>query len=110
MGNPAADGFYKLTFFFPDSAVGKTLFYRYQTATKRYILHPVVLENKSRQLFEDKWGYIDDVQGKVKPAQPIVVRDADTPEEVAMLAKPFVRITTDGKPIEHLFPLKKTGW
>lgn len=50
------------------------------------------------------------VQGKVKPAQPIVVRDADTPEEVAMLAKLFVRITTDGKPIEHLFPLKKTGW
>lgn len=109
MGNPGADGFYKLTFSFPDSTAGKTLFYRYQTATKRDILRPVVLENKLTQLFEDKWGYIDGVQGKVKPGQPIVVRDADTPEEVAMLAKPFVGITTDGKPIEHLFPLKKTG-
>lgn len=46
MGNPGADGFYKLTFSFPDSAAGKTLFYRYQTATKRDILRPVVLENK----------------------------------------------------------------
>lgn len=37
------------------------------------------------------------------------VRQANTPEEAAELAKPLVGITTDGKPIPHLFPIKQTG-
>lgn len=37
------------------------------------------------------------------------VSQTNTPEEAAELARPFVGITTDGKPVRGLFPIKKTG-
>ena len=110
MQAPGADGLYQLTVSLPDSLLGKTMFYYYQTAgSQRDMWRRVSLNTRQPQAMIDNWGYADGLAGRVKPAQGIPVYQTDTPEEVAELAKPFVGITTDGKPIPNLFPIKKTG-
>jgi hypothetical protein len=45
---------------------------------------------------------------KIKPTQMLFV-EPNSVEEKTMLTEPYVGITTDGKPIEDLYPIKKTG-
>jgi hypothetical protein len=51
----------------------------------------------------------DSETGREKSSQPISVRDAGSPEELEVLAKPFIGITTDGQRRKGLFPTKSTG-
>ncbi|MBK9488370.1 MAG: hypothetical protein IPO07_05930 [Haliscomenobacter sp.] len=57
----------------------------------------------------DRWGYLDGMAGKVKPAQPIVVFQANTAPETAELAKPFVGITNTGNQLNICSPSKEPG-
>ncbi len=105
-----ADGLYHLTVSLSDSALGKTISYRYQSADKRFdIRRNFRLDSPQPTLITDNWGYADGMNGKVKPGQGIPVLQTNTTEEARELAKPFVGVTTDGKPVKNLFPLKKTG-
>ncbi len=107
---PDVDGFYKLIVSFPDSVMGKTLIYRYQTANKMVdIRRRVKLDNYPSQILTDKWAYLDGIEGKVKPSQPIPVFHANSAEEKEILAKPYIGVTTDGTKTANLFPIKKTG-
>lgn len=109
MQPPGADGLYHLTVVLPDSVLGKTLSYRYQSADKRFEIRRNIRLDTQIILLTDNWGYADGLNGKVKPGQGIPVLQTNTSEEAKELAKPFVGITTDGKPVKNLFPLKKTG-
>lgn len=107
---PDADEFYHLTVSLPDSAIGKTLFYRYQAANGQFeIRRSFLLDSNQPKTVTDNWGYADGLNGKAKPGQGIIVYQTNTREEARELAKPFVGVTTDGKPVKNLFPLKKTG-
>ena len=50
----------------------------------------------------------DSLPSNIKPTKMLFIQP-NSPEETTMFAKPYIGITTDGKPIENLFPLKKTG-
>ncbi|QHV94333.1 DUF3500 domain-containing protein [Spirosoma endbachense] len=110
MRAPGAEGLYQVTIPFPDSVAGKTLFYRYQSTQNRTdTWRRVTFDTKESLVRTDLWGYIDGLTGNVKSARPMPVRQTNTPEEAAELAKPLIGITTNGKPIRNLFPIKKTG-
>jgi hypothetical protein len=107
---PGADGLYHLTVSLPDSMMGKTMFYRYQAANGQFeIRRSFLLDSNQPKTVTDHWGYADGLNGKAKPGQGIPVYQTNTREEARELSKPFVGITTDGKPVKNLFPLKKTG-
>jgi len=110
MEGPDVQGFYSVSISFPDSATGQQLNYAYRYANKKSdIVRRIIIEKDQLQTVIDKWGYLDGMSANVKPSPDIEVRQTDTPEEAAELNRPFIGITTDGKPIEKLFPIKKTG-
>jgi hypothetical protein len=110
MEGPDAEGFYSISLSFPDSVSGRQLKYSYRYGNKKYdIGRSVILGKDQPQTIIDKWGYLDGMSANVKPSPGIDVFQTDTPEEAAELSRPFVGITTDGKPIKNLFPIKKTG-
>lgn len=110
MQGPDADGFYSAIFVFPDSLIGKKLKYTFRSEpNKTDIRHEIAVEKGDSKTIYDLWGYIDGFGKMIKPFQQMPVRQADTPEEVAYLAKPYFGITTDGKKIENLYPIQKTG-
>jgi len=110
MEGPDAEGFYQLSLSFPDSAAGQQLRYTYRYANRRSdILRGIWLDKDHSQTIIDRWGYLDGMSANVKPSPDIEVFQADTPEESAELNKPLIGITTDGKPVSNLYPIKKTG-
>ena len=110
MEGPDAEGFYSISLSFPDSVAGRQLRYSYRYGNRKYdVGRSIKLEKDQPQTITDKWGYLDGMSANVKPSPGIDVYQADTPEEAAELSRPFVGITTDGKPVENLFPIKKTG-
>lgn len=109
MNGPNSDGYYNVEISFPDSVLGKTLLYRYRSGNQFDIRRNFKFDKNGPQSLMDRWSYLDGLAGKVKPAQPIVVFQANTAPETAELAKPFVGITNTGKPVDHLFPIKRSG-
>jgi Protein of unknown function (DUF3500) len=110
MEGPDAAGFYSISVSFPDSVAGQPLNYSYRYGNRKYdVNHSIKLEHDRAQVITDKWGYLDGMSAIIKPSPGIDVFQPDTPEEAAEFSRPFVGVTTDGKPIENLFPLKKTG-
>ena len=104
-----ADGLYQQTIAFPDSVMGKTLAYIYVAAQDKYdIMRSFVLEKNKVQDRIESWGFVDGLEGKIKPTHMLFVQP-NTPAETTLFSKPYIGITTDGKPIENLFPIKKTG-
>jgi hypothetical protein len=108
--SPNTDGLYQQTISFPDSLMGKTITYWYEAAHyeeetfNRYF----VLDKNKTQHRADSWGYIDGLQGKVKPTSMLFV-EPNSVEEKKMFTEPYIGITTNGIPIEDLYPIKKTG-
>ncbi len=111
LANPQSDGIYFITANLPDSMAGKSLKYMYYSSTTKTndVLHKIIAEKNTNKTVTDLWGYLDGLAGKVKPTQQMLVRQLNTPEEAAYLAKPYNGITTDGQKQENLFPIKKTG-
>jgi len=107
--SPNANGLYNQTITFPDSLMGKTVIYSYtSTQAKPVFWRRFDLgKNKSQERIE-RWGYLDGIEGKVKPTK-MLFTEPNSAEEKRMFTERYVGITTDGKPIENLFPLKKTG-
>jgi|TARA_R110000850_G_scaffold3773_11_gene17520 hypothetical protein len=107
---PNTDGLYQQTISFPDSLMGKTITYWYEAAhyeEETFNRHFVLDKNKTQQR-ADSWGSIDGLQGKVKPTTMLFVKP-NSAEEDTMFTESYIGITTDGKPIEDLYPIKKTG-
>lgn len=110
MQGPDADGFYSAIFVFPDSLIGKKLKYTFRSEpNKTDIRHEITVEKGDSRIIQDIWGYLDGFGKAIKPFQQMPVRQADSPEELAYLAKPYFGVTTDGKKIENLYPIQKTG-
>jgi hypothetical protein len=108
--SPNTDGLYQQTISFPDSLMGKTITYWYEAAhyeEETFNRHFVLDKNKTQQR-ADSWGSIDGLQGKVKPTTMLFVKP-NSVEEKTMLTEPYIGITTDGIPIQDLYPIKKTG-
>ncbi len=104
-----AKGLFHQTITFTDTMMGKTVAYLYKAAQGNYdFWRWFVLEKNQIQEKIDNWGFVD-LEGKVKLSQ-MLFPVPDSPEETTVFAKPFVWITTDGKPITNLFPIKKTGF
>ena len=104
-----ANGLYQQTISFPDSIMGRSIGYRYIAAQhKSDFWRLLVLEKNQVQEKVESWGFLDGLDAKVRPTQ-MLFPTPNSPEETALFTKPYVGITTDGKPIENLFPIKKTG-
>ncbi len=104
-----ANGLYQQTISFPDSIMGRSIGYRYIAAQhKSDFWRLLVLEKNQVQEKVESWGFLDGLDAKVRPTQMLFPMP-NSPEETALFTKPYVGITTDGKPIENLFPIKKTG-
>ncbi len=107
---PNANGLYEQTITFPDSVMGKTIVYSYVAAGNNYDLwRPFIFEKNQVQDRMDSWGFIDGLEGKVTPTI-MLFPEPNSAEETKLFAKPYIGITTDGKTIENLFPIKKTGF
>jgi len=104
-----ANGLYYQTITFPDSLVGKSIAYLYVAAQDKYdFWRDFVLEKNQPQDRIESWGFIDGLEGKVRPTIMLFPAPNST-EETTLFSKPYVGITTDGKPMENLFSIKKTG-
>lgn len=107
--SPDANGIYQQTLTFPDSLMGKSVRYRYSAAQGNYdFKRSLVLERDQAQEKIESWGYVDGLQNKVKKTVMLFLTP-NSQGEITEFAKPYVGITTDGKPIKNLFPIKKTG-
>ncbi len=105
-----ANGLYQQTITFTDSVLGKSIAYTYTAAQdKSDFWRFLVIEKNKNQDRIESWGFVDGLEGKVRPTQMLFIVP-NSPKEKAEFAKPFVGITTDGKPIKTLFPIKKTGF
>ena len=100
----------------PDSLKGTKLIYAFivdssRIENERYEPRELLLPKQSTVLpvvqFDDKVGSTGD---KILPSPPIPVFRANTPAEKAILAKPFVGITTNGEPLKNLFSIESTGF
>ncbi len=110
MEGPDAEGFYSISLSFPDSSRGQLFKYAYGYGNKKYdVVHRIVIDKDKPQTIIDKWGYLDGMLSIAKASPDIEVFQAGTPEETAELSRPFTGITTGGKPVENLFPIKRTG-
>lgn len=103
------DGIYQQTISFPDSLMGKTISYLYATTQGRSDFErSFVLEKNKIQGRIESWGFVDGLKGKIKGTKMLFV-EPNSVEEKTMFTEPYVGITTDGKPAEDLYPIKKTG-
>jgi hypothetical protein len=68
-----------------------------------------VLEKNKNQDRIESWGFVDGLEMKMKATQMLFLVP-ESPNEKTTFEKPYVGITTDGKPIRNLFPIKKTGF
>lgn len=105
-----ANGLFQQTITFPDSVTDKSIIYWYKAAQNNYDFKGgFVLEKNKIQDRIESWGFVDGLESKVKSTQMLFI-EPDSPNEKAIFSKPYVGITTDGKPINNLFPIKKTGF
>ncbi len=106
---PGTNGLYQQSLYFPDSIMGRSIKYRYTAAQRTTdIWRSFILEKNNMQEKVESWGFVDGLEGKVRPTR-MLFPEPNSPEELSMFSKPYVGITTDGKPIDNLFPIKKTG-
>lgn len=101
---------YQQTISFPDSTMGKSIGYVYAEGKDNYdMFRSFILEKNMEQERVESWGYADGLQSKVKATKMLFLKP-NSPDEATSFEKPYVGITTDGKPIKNLFPIKKTGY
>lgn len=80
MEGPDAEGFYSISLSFPDSLAGRPLNYSYRYGNRKYdIGRSMTLEKEQPQTISDKWGYLDGMLARVKPAPGIDVYQSGTP-------------------------------
>lgn len=103
------DGLYKQTIYFPDSLIGKTIGYVYATGERYDFMRSFVVEKNQVLERLESWGFADGLPSKVQ-ATKMLFTVPGSEVETAEFAKPFVGITTDGTAIQHLYPIKKTGY
>jgi hypothetical protein len=103
------DGLYQQTITFPDSLMGKNITYWYETTQGRYDFNRsfVLQKNKIQERIES-WGFVDGLKSKIKGTNMLFVEPNST-EEKKIFTEPYIGITSDGIPIEDLYPIKKTG-
>jgi len=102
-------GLYQQSISFPDSVIGRTIAYRYLAANgKTDFWRQFVLEKTDDQQRIEKWGFVDGLEGKIRPTK-MLFPTPDSPAENDLLENPYVGITTDGKALDNLFPIIKTG-
>ncbi len=107
---PDVNGLYQQTLSFPDSLIGKTIQYFYTEIHENYDNKgSFVLDKSKNQDRHESWGFVDGMEMKVKATQMLFIVP-ESSEERTLLAKPYVGITTDKKPVKKLFPIKKTGF
>jgi hypothetical protein len=110
MQGPDAYGYYTVSVAVPDSLNGQVLKYTFRSeSNKTDIRREFLYENTVPKILTDLWGYLDGFGKMVKPFQEMLVRQTNTPDEAAVLAKPYFGVTFDGKKQDNLFPIKKTG-
>jgi hypothetical protein len=110
MQSPDSEGFHSVTVSIPDSLTNRRLKYSFRSATnKTDIRREFMVQKSESKTITDLWGYLDGFGKMVKPSQQMPASQTNTPEEAAVLAKPYFGITTNGKKQENLFPIKKTG-
>ncbi|HQW96887.1 MAG TPA: DUF3500 domain-containing protein [Saprospiraceae bacterium] len=103
-----ANGFYHQTITFADSLVGKSIAYLYVAKDKYdFWRNFVVKKNQDLDRIES-WGFVDGLEGRMRPTV-MLFPEPNSTEETTLFIKPYVGVTTDGKPTENLFPIKKTG-
>jgi hypothetical protein len=107
--SPNPNGIYQQTISYPDSLMGKTIIYWYATTQGRSDFdRSFVLEKNQVGDRIDSWGFIDTLKDKIKPTQMLFLKP-NSAAETTEYRRPYFGITTDGKPIEDLYPIKKTG-
>jgi len=107
--NPEADGLCLQTIAFPDSLKGRSIVYRYIAASgKSDFWRQLVLLKNEGQTVVECWGFVDGLEGKIRPAK-MLFPVPDSPQESSIFEKPYLGITTNGQPVENLFQIKKTG-
>ncbi|MDP1817398.1 MAG: DUF3500 domain-containing protein [Leadbetterella sp.] len=105
-----SNGFYSAILNIPDSLLYKKLKYTFRNDKNRTdIRREIIIKENSPIIQTDLWGYLDGLEGKVKPFQQMLASQTNTPEEAAVLAKPYFGITFDGKKQPGLFPIQPTG-
>ncbi|MES2796482.1 MAG: DUF3500 domain-containing protein [Bacteroidota bacterium] len=105
-----ANGLYQQTLTFPDSLMGKSIQYIYIATGNNFDNKgSFVLEKNKNQDRIESWGFVDGLESKVKSTQMLFLVP-ESPNEKTAFEKPYVGITTDGKPVKNLFPIKKTGF
>ena len=103
------DGLYQQAISFPDSLMGKTISYLYATTQGQSDFErSFVLEKNKIQERIESWGFVDGLKGKIKGTKMLFV-ELNSVEEKTMFTEPYIGITTDGKPEEDLYSIKKTG-
>lgn len=102
-------GLYEQSILFPDSLIGKTIRYIYTAKENKYdFSRTFVLGKNQVQEKIESWGFVDGLEEKIRPGKMIFPAPG-SPEETAIFSAPFTGITTNGKPVENLFSIKKTG-
>ncbi len=105
-----SNGFFTAKVNIPDSLLERKLKYSFRSATNRTdIRREVIVKEFTQLIVTDLWGYLEGFGKKIKPFQQMLAMQTNTPEEAAVLAKPYFGITYDGKKQEGLFPVQKTG-
>lgn len=105
-----SNGFYSAILNIPDSLLYKKLKYTFRNDKNRTdIRREITVKENSPKIQTDLWGYLDGLTGKIKPSQQMLASQTNTPEEAAVLAKPYFGITFDGKKQTGLFPVQPTG-
>jgi hypothetical protein len=105
----ATNGLYQQSITFPDSLMGKNITYWYETTQGRYDFDRsfVLQKNKIQERIES-WGFVDGLKSKTKGTIMLFVKP-NSAEEKKIFTEPYVGITTDGKLLKDLYPIKKTS-
>jgi Protein of unknown function (DUF3500) len=105
-----SNGYYIATVNIPDSLLERKIKYTFRADNnKTDIRRELKILPNSQIIITDLWGYLDGFGRKIKPFQQMPASQTNTPEEAAVLAKPYFGITFDGKKQTGLFPIQKTG-
>lgn len=106
---------YRATLQIPDTMVGKVLTYALVVDENHvenwpFPMRELIIPSKSTVLPVAKFNDLIGTTGiRILPKPPNKVKQANTPEEKAALAEPFIGITSDGDVEKNLFSIKSTG-
>jgi Protein of unknown function (DUF3500) len=103
------NGYYVAVVGIPDPLLDRKLKYIFRNKNKTDIRREIIIKENSHIIQTDLWGYLDGFGKKIKPFQQMPAMQTETPEEAAVLAKPYFGITYDGNKETDLFPIQKTG-